>query len=98
VKTGEKYPLAVVVGYGPDNKTATKLVASIFTKPGQSEPFAIEKWFVHEGDIRKDEAIMTALVEFIKRHYAAENVAYNWVWGCPHEEGIDYPEGGECPQ
>lgn len=20
------------------------------------------------------------------------------ILGCPHEEGIDYPEGGSCPQ
>ena len=98
MKTGEKYPLAVVVTYGPDYKTATKLVASIFTRPGQQEPFAIEKWTISEGDIIKDDSIMAALHDFIKRHHAVENVAFNPSWGCPHEEGIDYPDGGECPR
>ena len=99
MRTGDKYPLAVVVGYGPDHRTVTKLVASIFKNPGQREPVDIEKWFAHEGegDIRKDPALMGAMVEFIKRHHVTDNVVYNWVWGCPHEEGIDYPEGGVCP-
>jgi hypothetical protein len=93
----DKYPLAVVIGYGPDDKLATKVVASIFTAPGQQEPAAMEKWTVEKGDIRQDSAAMTSLAHFLKRHRAVKNASYNWGWGCPHEEGIDYPEGEDCP-
>ena len=97
MKTGTDYPLAVVIGYGPDHKTATKLVVSIFKKPGQKDPTAMEKWFVENGDIRKDSGVMDATITFIKRHHAARTVTYDRVYGCPHEEGIDYPEGEVCP-
>jgi hypothetical protein len=97
MKTG-KYPLATVIGYGPDHKTATKLVASVFIRPGQQDPVALEKWIVQGGDIRQDPSIMTAVGDFIKRHNAAETITYDRVFGCPHEEGIDYPEGQVCPR
>ena len=89
-------PLAVVIGYGPNHKIATKLVVSIFIKPGQ-EPVAMKKWFVQEGDIRKDHATLDALANFLNLHHVGENVSYQWGMGCPHEEGIDYREGETCP-
>ena len=89
----KKYPLATVIGYGPDYQTATKLVVSIFKKPGQPDPAAMEKWIVQGGDIRQNPGIMTAVTDFIKRHHAVETVTYDRLLGCPHEEGIDYPEG-----
>lgn len=93
----KKYPLATIIGYGPDHKTATKLVVSIFRKPGQPDPVAIEKWIVQGGDIRHDPGIAAAVADFIKRHHAVETVTYDRLLGCPHEEGIDYPTGGVCP-
>jgi hypothetical protein len=93
----KRFPLATVIGYGPDHKTATKLVVSIFKKPGQQDPAAMEKWIVQGGDIRQDPAITVAVADFIKRHHAAETVTYDRLLGCPHEEGIDYPQGAVCP-
>ena len=92
-----KYPLATVIGYGPDNQRATKLVVSIFKKPG-AESSAMEKWIVQGGDIRQDPTIMQQVVEFAKRHGVRQTVTYDRILGCPHEEGIDYPVGGVCPQ
>jgi hypothetical protein len=93
----KKFPLATIIGYGPDHKTATKLVVSIFKKPGQQDPVAIEKWMVQGGDIRQDSSITVAVADFIKRHHAVETVTNDRLLGCPHEEGIDYPLGQVCP-
>ena len=93
----KKFPLATVIGYGPDYKTATKLVVSIFKKPGQEDPVATEKWIIQGGDIRQDPGITAAVADFIKRHHAVETVTYDRLLGCPHEEGIDYPLGQVCP-
>jgi hypothetical protein len=41
---------------------------------------------------------MQQVVEFTKRHGVRQTVTYDRILGCPHEEGIDYPEGGVCPQ
>ena len=92
----KKYPLATIIGYGPDSKRATKLVVSIFRGPGEREGL-MEKWLVPEGDIRQNPVIQAEVAAFIKRHHAVETVANAQLLGCPHEEGIDYPEGGVCP-
>lgn len=92
-----KYPLATVIAYGPDNKTATKLVVAIFKKPGQEDSDVMHKWFVQGGDIRQDPTIMEEVASFIKQHGVQHTTSYDRIFGCPHEEGIDYPEGGTCP-
>jgi hypothetical protein len=45
-----------------------------------------------------DRAIGDALVEFIRLNGARSVVTTDGIIGCPHEEGIDYPEGKVCPQ
>ncbi len=35
---------------------------------------------------------------FIKGHGAKSIVLADRIIGCPHEEGVDYPEGTACPQ
>jgi hypothetical protein len=93
-----KYPLGVLIAYGPDNKTATKLVASVFTRPAQEEPVTLHRWIVQGGDIRQDPSIIAEVAAFFKEHRVAQTATYDRIFGCPHEEGIDYPEGEVCPQ
>lgn len=89
--------MATLIVYGPDNRTATKLVASVFDRPGQAEPVAVEKWLMQGGDIRQDPGMKEALQGFLKRHRVVKSLAHDVIFGCPHEEGIDYPEGEVCP-
>lgn len=98
MKTRPRYPLASVLCYGPNHKIASKLVASIFQRPGQTKPVAVEQWFREGQDIRQDPVIAEAVKDFIARHQAAETISDGRVLGCPHEEGIDYPAGEECPR
>ena len=37
------------------------------------------------------------MLSFIKENSAKSVVMLDKVFGCPHEEGIDYPEGESCP-
>jgi hypothetical protein len=92
-----KYPLGTLIAYGPDNKTATKLVASVITNPDREEPTALHRWIVQGGDIRQDPTISSEVVAFFKEHHVVQTVASDRILGCPHEEGIDYPEGEVCP-
>ncbi|HEX9045534.1 MAG TPA: hypothetical protein VF988_00790, partial [Verrucomicrobiae bacterium] len=91
------YPLATMIAYGPNLKTATKLVVSVFKKPNQKDPVAMEKWIVQGGDIRQDPTVMGAVADLLNRHHAAKTVTYSRILGCPHEEGVDYPLGAVCP-
>ena len=58
----------------------------------------LERWFSEEGDIRLDPPIHHEILSFIKKHGVRTVVMADCIMGCPHEEGIDYPEGKSCPK
>lgn len=89
------YPVATVAFYGPDNTIATKLVCGIIaTEDAEAEQ--MKKWF-SEKDIRNSEKILGELLAFIEVNGAKSIAMLEKIIGCPHEEGIDYPEGESCP-
>lgn len=90
------YPLATIAPYGPNARQATKLVVGIFPRE-QKEPSAIRKWFVESGDIRENQEINAEIVAFLKEHNVAQATFADRILGCPHEEGVDYPEAQSCP-
>ena len=57
----------------------------------------MKKWF-SENDIRKSEKTLGEILLFIKENEAKSVGMVDQIIGCPHEEGIDYPEGEYCPQ
>ena len=91
------YPIATIAFYGPDNKRASKAVVVIVNAEG-AEPSALQRWFAGEGDVREDPAIASEILQFVRDHGAKSVVTTDRIIGCPHEEGIDYPEGQVCPQ
>jgi len=91
------YPVATVAFYGPDDKRATKVSVGIFESEG-AEAEVLERWFSETTDVRTDPEITEAIVRFIEKHGAKSVAAVDGIIGCPHEEGIDYPEGEKCPQ
>ena len=91
-----KYPLGTVAIYGPTDKLATKIVASVYPTK-QKEPTAIKKWNSIAQDIREDTVVQADLSAFLKEHHVAHAVVTEEIAGCPHEPGIDYPSGNPCP-
>src|SRR5688572_3348789 len=91
-----QYPLGTVALYGPTDKLATKMVASVFPTE-RLELNAIRKWTTDQGDIRENPAIRDELSAFLKDHNVAHAVVTEEILGCPHEEGVDYPTGSICP-
>ena len=91
------YPVATVAFYGPDHKRATKVVVGIIEREGLHAD-VLEKWVSENTDVRADPAITEAVVRFIGGHGAKSVVAVDRIIGCPHEEGIDYPDGEKCPK
>jgi len=90
------YPVATIAFYGPTNKVASKLVCSIIKYDG-AEPEPMKKWF-SKNDIRKSEKTLKEVLVFIEEHNAKTVGMLDSIIGCPHEEGIDYPEGESCPK
>ena len=91
------YPVATVAFYGPDDTRATKVAVGIVAyEDADADP--VERWFCETTDARSDPEITEAIVRFIDHHGAKSVAAVDRIIGCPHEEGIDYPEGEKCMQ
>ena len=58
----------------------------------------MERWYSDDHDVRWDPGINEQIVAYIDRHGAKSVAMTDGIIGCPHEEGIDYPEGEVCPQ
>lgn len=89
------WPVGTIAFYGPDNKRASKVVASIIMHDG-AEPEPMRKWIVAEGDVRDNWAIAKEIVEMLDAHGVRSTAMTDGVFGCPHQEGIDY-DGPWCP-
>ena len=95
--TPDRFPLATIAFYGPDNQHATKVAVGIITKEN-SEPEFLERWYSEDSDVRIDPGIQEKIAEFLKLHQPARVAMTQTIIGCPHQEGIDYPEGQICPK
>ena len=90
------YPVATIAFYGPTDTVATKLVCGIIKSEGvEAEP--MKKWF-SERDIRKSEKTLGEVLAFIEENKAKSGGVVEKIIGCPHEEGIDFPENESCPK
>ena len=91
------YPLGTVAFYGPNNLVATKVAVGIVHRDGESVR-EMEKWISQVSDVRYDEMIGQQVLAFLQQHSVRTVVTGPGILGCPHEEGIDYPEGAACPR
>jgi hypothetical protein len=98
VKQGFRgYPIATIAFYGPTAETATKIAVGIF-KEENHDADSLERWFSQESDIRLDTDIGEQIAAFIKAENVRSVVITDGIIGCPHEEGVDFPEGKSCPR
>jgi hypothetical protein len=91
------YPAATIAFYGPNDQKASKVAVGIVTKE-DAESDVLERWFAEDRDIRTDPVVASEILAFIQRHEAKSVVMTDRIIGCPHEEGVDYPDGEVCPQ
>ena len=89
------YPIGTIAFYGPNDRLASKVAASVTLAEG-AEPH-IERWLHEDTDIRKEPTVLEQVLAFFHLHCVKSVVLTDRIIGCPHEEGIDYPEGTKCP-
>lgn len=87
-------PVATVAYYGPDDKVSTKVAVGIIKQLGK-EPVELRRWV--GKDVVNDPQIVEEVTDFIKQRGAKSVVVTDGNMGCPHEEGIDFPKGKDCP-
>jgi hypothetical protein len=90
------YPLGIIAFYGNTDKIATKAVIGIVKEAGQP-PEHIKKWIIENGDLRKDVPSIKELFRYIEAHNVQSVALTPGIYYCPHEPGIDFPQGGTCP-
>jgi hypothetical protein len=88
--------LATVAFYGPDDRRASKVAVAIVPTDG-AEPTELKRWFADDHDVRNDAEIAAAIGAFADEYGAKTIVMADRIIGCPHEEGVDYPDGQKCP-
>jgi hypothetical protein len=88
-----QYPVGTVAYYGPDDKTVTKVVAGIVASE-EAEPI-IQRWLGPK--VSTDPKVLAEMAVFFGSHGVHRVAVTDGLLGCPHEEGIDFPEGQECP-
>ena len=88
-----EFPIGTVAFYGPDDRTTTKVAASV-TKAQGAAPI-MKRWV--GSDVATSPKVQRELKNFFMEHGVTNVVATEGNLGCPHEEGLDFPEGEECP-
>lgn len=89
-------PVGTVAFYGPDDQRATKIVVGI--SPSPAEGITETKIWKGEPEVREDAQILGEVLKFLSDQQVRSLVVTDGIYGCPHEEGKDYPEGAACEQ
>ena len=93
ISENSSYPLATITYHGPSPTHASKIVVGILKSKDQAP--VIQSWT--GVNIAENVEIAREITGFIKEHDVARVLTSEWVLSCPHQEGIDYPEGDLCP-
>jgi SEC-C motif len=88
-----EYPIGTVAHYGPDDKRTTKIAAGVILHDG-AEPIMM-RWVA--TDVTTSPKVQQELKDFFLQHEVKSVVATDRNIGCPHEEGLDFPDGEDCP-
>ncbi len=88
-----EYPIGTVAYYGPDDKTVTKIAAGVITSE-DAKPI-LKRW--RGPGVVNNPEVAAELTAFFESYGVRQVAMTDGVLGCPHEEGIDFPEGQECP-
>ena len=87
------YPLATITYHGPSPNQANTIIVGILVSKDQAP--IIKDW---SGDGISDNVdAASEIAQFIKEHAVSRVLTSEWVLSCSHEEGIDFPDGEDCP-
>lgn len=90
--------IVTIALYGPDDRVATKLVASV-VKESSGKIEALKRWYSPgDTDVRELDEVVEGVADLVAKANPKTVVSPDRIIGCPHEEGIDYPEGESCPE
>lgn len=89
------FPRATLAFYGPDDRRGVKAVLGIVLRDGDEA--TIHRYFSEDKDVRYKLEIQEDVLARLREHEVRTLIMVEKIFGCPHEEGIDYPAGEKCP-
>jgi hypothetical protein len=89
----KKYPVGTIAYYGPDDRKITKIVAAV-VEYENAEPI-LERWV--STTVSHNPKVQRQIKTLFDRHKVKSVIATDGNIGCPHEEGMDFPRGEDCP-
>ena len=92
-KPPPQYPIGTVALYGPDDKTTTKIAAGVILHDGAEA--IIKRWVA--TDVTTNPKVQQEMKDFFLQHGVNSVAMSEGNMGCPHEEGLDFPHGEDCP-
>jgi hypothetical protein len=92
-KKPPQFPIGTVAMYGPDDKTTTKIAAGVILRDG-AEPI-MKRWVA--TDVMNNPRVQQELQDFFLQHGVKSVAMTDRNMGCPHEEGLDFLQGEDCP-
>lgn len=95
-RVGADFRTGTIAYYGPDGKTVTKIVVGITVGAGNNF-IDTKKWSSESRDIKNDSQVLGEISAYLNLSKVDSVARIERVMGCPHEAGIDYPEGMPCP-
>jgi hypothetical protein len=88
-----QYPVGTVAMYGPDDKTTTKIAAGVILHEGAEA--ILKRWVA--TDVTTSPKVQQEMKDFFLQHGVKSVAMSKGNMGCPHEEGLDFPNGEDCP-
>lgn len=92
-KPTKRYPIGTVAFYGPNDRRITKIVAAV-VEFENAEPI-LERWV--GTTVCNNPKVRRQMKALFDRHKVKSVIATDGNIGCPHEEGMDFPRGEDCP-
>jgi hypothetical protein len=87
------YPIGTVAMYGPNDRTTTKIAAGVILHDGDEA--IIKRWVA--TDVTTNPKVQQEMQDFFLQHGVKSVAMSEGNMGCPHEEGLDFPHGEDCP-
>jgi hypothetical protein len=88
-----RYPVGTVAFYGPDDRTTTKIAAGVILHE-DADPI-VKRWVA--TDVTTSPKVQQEMKDFFLEYGVTQVAMSDGNMGCPHEEGLDFPHGEDCP-
>jgi hypothetical protein len=95
-RVGADFRTGTIAYYGPNDKNVTKVIVGITVGAGENF-IDTKKWSSESRDIKNDNQVLEEISAYLTLSQVDSVARMERVIGCPHEAGVDYPEGMTCP-